>query len=1015
MSQRSLVFRCVASVMTILLIFPAGTSSRVEAETLRFPAVRDLYVSSASGEEEGNNGASPRLKVKGYQEFSLLDFDLSELRGRRIKEAKIGVKLASEERLRQVTVGSIVVPWNEGDGTSYAKTPGASSFRWRETPSVPWSDAVSDDVYSDITSVTFGEGGSFWASAEASEPVDGWQTIPIDPRVAAARAVGISTGFVFFDDVGTELRRRGTDGEEVEIRLFPNRFFYSRDQNSASTPYLEVVVEEEVSEKLDQGKVAAPTELAARTDGLPWGEVEISWTAPNPTSRRLIGFRARIDGVEVPQSLIPAPKINGYATSRERYVARLSNLGLKPGKPKKLELVAVDELGGQSAPAALLFDVSDDKPSDWNDLVGVGKKRGRSGVASRNGASKSQESAKTERNKNDAASFKNALPFLAGSKVAVLHEFDKTTETGEAIPRRSENYAASNAIWNARERRIDLAAARGEFVGFQLAFEGEARKVRAEIRWSRALTDGNIRSSVLSRETKKNARTTSRSQDNGSESGPQATFYRLARVETPRGKIGDPAIPFETLETDLNAGCDSIYCELYVPKDAVAGERRGTLRLTSDGETLDLNIYLTVWNFNIPNELSFLPEMNCYSLPSNELEYYRLAQLHRTYINRVPYSHRGTVGDGLAPKYDAATRSFDWRDWDRRFGSLFDGSAFADSPRGATPIEAFYLPFFENFPANIFEEYDETVRPVDAAFSEEYKASFRAALTDAAEHFADSGWSDSRFLFYLNNKMDYKRNGWSRASSPWLLDEPASFQDFTALRFFAKQLEAALADANIATKSRNAKKNKSNSSNARPILFRADISRPQWSRDSLDGLLDVNVVGGDVFRRYNRRVMERRDRFGELVYAYGTTAAPELNGWQPVAWALDAWSRGADGIVPWQTIGNDESWKNGDELSLFYPATEESGGKVVASIRLKAYRRGQQDVEYLTALCNATGRPRWDVAQALRKRFPLEVRSTFRYSEDAGTQDYPNFSPDEWERLRREIGAFLSETASFKK
>ena len=963
---------------------------RVEAETLRFPAIRDLYVSSASGEEEGNNGASPRLKVKGYQEFSLLDFDVAKLRGRKIKKAKIGVKLASEERLHQVTVGSIVVPWSEGDGTSYAKVSEASSFRWRANPNVPWSDATDADVYSDITSVTFGEGGSFWASGEASEPLDGWQTIPIDPRLVAARAAGISTGFVFFDDVGTELIRRGADGEEVEIRLFPNRFFYSRDQNAASAPYLEVVVEEEVSAKDKREKVAAPTGLAARTDGLPWGEVEISWTVPKTTSRRLIGFQARIDGVDVPQSLIPAPKINGYLTSQERYVARLSNLGLKPGKPKKWELVAVDELGERSAPASLRFDVSDDKPSFWNELVAVKKSETAEG--------------KTASKVKRTSDLNAQLPMLAGSKVAVLNEFDKATETGELIPRRPENYKASNAIWNARERRIDLAAARGEFVGFQIAFDGDARKVRAAIRWNSNLNVGKEIIYVKDGKGK-----------NAAKSTPRTTFYRLARVETARGKIGDPAIPLATSEMNVNGGCDAFYCELYVPQDAPAGEWSGTLRLTSDGETLDLKINLDVWNFNIPNELSFLPEMNCYSLPANELEYYKLAQLHRTYINRVPYSHRGTVGDGLAPKYDAATRSFDWRDWDRRFDSLFDGSAFADSPRGATPIEAFYLPFFENFPANIFEEYDETVRPVDAAFSDDYKKSLHGALKDAAQHFAESGWNDSRFLFYLNNKMDYKRNGWSRASSPWLLDEPASFQDFTALRFFAKQLDSALTDAGFATKGNKlAEKEGESGAASRPILFRADISRPQWSRDSLDGLLDVNVVAGDVFRRYNRRVLERRDRFGELVYAYGTTAAPELNGWQPVAWSLDAWSLGADGIVPWQTIGNDESWKNGDELSLFYPATEEGGGKVVASLRLKAYRRGQQDVEYLTALCNATGRPRWDVAQALRKRLSLEARSTFRYAEDAGTQDYPDFSSEEWERMRREIGAFLSETASFK-
>ncbi len=1006
MTRRILALRGAVSTVATFWILWTAAVARAETETLRFPAVRDLCVSSASGEEDGNNGASPRLKVKGYQEFSLLDFDVARLRGRRIKEAKIGVKLSSEERLHQVTVGSIVAPWTEGDGASYAKTAGASSFRWRANPNVPWSDAVENDVYSDITSVTFGEGGSFWACGEASEPIDGWQTIPIDPRLVAARAAGISTGFVFFDDVGTELIRRGPNGEEVEIRLFPNRFFYSRDQNNASAPYLEVIVEKEV--KYAKEPTSAPIGLAARTEGLPWGEVEISWTTPETTARRLVGFQARIDGVDVPQSLIPAPKINGYSMSSERYVARLSRLGLKPGKTKKFELVAVDELGERSAPATLRFDVSDDKPSDWKDLVAVNK----------SSASQKKRAAKTkpisDLNSDVDRDKSSALPTLAGTKVAVLNEFDKTTESGEAIPARSENYTASNAIWNARERRIDLAAARGEFVGFQLAFEGGARKVRGEIRWNKTVTGDKKTSSNVGASAKKSAKPTAQLKGKTDDAAPQTAFYRLARVETTRGKIGDPAIPLETLETTVNAGRDAIYCEIYVPKDAVAGERRGTLRLTSNGETLDLKICLTVWNFNIPNELSFLPEMNCYSLPANELEYYKLAQLHRTYINRVPYSHRGTVGDGLAPKYDVATRSFDWRDWDRRFGPLFDGSAFADSPRGATPIEAFYLPFFENFPANIFEEYDETVRPVEAAFSDDYKTSLRAALTAAAKHFSESGWDDSRFLFYLNNKMDYKRNGWSRASSPWLLDEPASFQDFTALRFFASQLRQALDDAKLATKSNNARETQNVSPKTRPILFRADISRPQWSRDSLDGLLDVNVVGGDVFRRYNRRVLERRDRFGGLVYAYGTTAAPELNGWQPVAWALDAWSLGADGIVPWQTIGNDESWKKGDELSLFYPATKESGGKVVASIRLKAYRRGQQDVEYLTALCNATGRPRWDVAQALRKRLTLEARSTFRNAEDAGTQDYPDFSPDEWERLRREIGAFLSETASSK-
>ena len=49
------------------------------AETFRIPVSRDLWVSSADGETEGNKGKASQLKLKGYQEFSILDFDLSKI------------------------------------------------------------------------------------------------------------------------------------------------------------------------------------------------------------------------------------------------------------------------------------------------------------------------------------------------------------------------------------------------------------------------------------------------------------------------------------------------------------------------------------------------------------------------------------------------------------------------------------------------------------------------------------------------------------------------------------------------------------------------------------------------------------------------------------------------------------------------------------------------------------------------------------------------------------------------
>ena len=80
-----------------------------------------------------------------------------------------------------------------------------------------------------------------------------------------------------------------------------------------------------------------------------------------------------------------------------------------------------------------------------------------------------------------------------------------------------------------------------------------------------------------------------------------------------------------------------------------SGTHRGTLTLRLGSDLLDIELSLTVWDFTLPDRLGFLPEMNCYNLPTNERDYYRLANLHRTYINRVPYSHRGTVDTGCAP------------------------------------------------------------------------------------------------------------------------------------------------------------------------------------------------------------------------------------------------------------------------------------------------------------------------------------------------------------------------------
>jgi hypothetical protein len=134
---------------------------------------------------------------------------------------------------------------------------------------------------------------------------------------------------------------------------------------------------------------------------------------------------------------------------------------------------------------------------------------------------------------------------------------------------------------------------------------------------------------------------------------------------------------------------------------------------------------------------------------------------------------------------------------------------------------------------------------------------------------------------------------------------------------------------------------------------------------------------------------------------------------QPVAWSLDAWALGCDGVVPWQTVGSADSWKQADDLALFYPP-QQPGGEVIPSIRFKAFRRGQQDVEYLTLLARQTREPRWALGRRVREALHLAGQrqgTGLEGGEDAGRMYYGRLLPQELWALRVRVGEGLSAAA----
>ena len=159
---------------------------------------------------------------------------------------------------------------------------------------------------------------------------------------------------------------------------------------------------------------------------------------------------------------------------------------------------------------------------------------------------------------------------------------------------------------------------------------------------------------------------------------PELTFDGAGRQERSRsssdaitrsrraGPMPDPIVPlgFRRQAPPRRPDVQSLHVEIYVPHDLPPGEYSGTLTLTArsrpqshhaDRETLRLPVSLRVWDFTLPDHLSFLPEMNCYGLPDNERDYYRLAHRHRTVLNRVPYNQNGRMQDGCAPRWDRST------------------------------------------------------------------------------------------------------------------------------------------------------------------------------------------------------------------------------------------------------------------------------------------------------------------------------------------------------------------------
>jgi len=194
-------------------------------------------------------------------------------------------------------------------------------------------------------------------------------------------------------------------------------------------------------------------------------------------------------------------------------------------------------------------------------------------------------------------------------------------------------------------------------------------------------------------------------------------------------------------------------------------------------------------------------------------------------------------------------------------------------------------------------------------------------------------------------------------ASFWLMDEPSDFDDYDANAFIMRlgRLGWQAADA---PKVR--------------MAGRTDVSQPEMVRGLWDGVADVWCLGG--WQRFAPTAAARRRWLTEEQHwCYGGGARIDAAPVAQVQAALTRWVGGITGWMPyWNAFdGGADAWRKARHMAVYYTGRNYAGGKKtypgpIASVKLKHFRRCQQDIEYLHLLARRKGWDRRRVRLALR-------------------------------------------------
>ncbi len=979
-------------------------------EGILCPVVADTQVSfyRSKGENERvwNYGRAEQLKLKGFEEYTLLKFDTSACKGMTVRRATLYLPKTEQCEPSVIAPSTVSADWAEGTGQgnpgevedqAAPSTGGATALR-AVHPDRTWAGPGSN-----LKWVIFGEGGSLYGARKAGRAADAdGEYIRVEMPLDVMQALlveGDSYGICITEEKG----QRAFNKTYIDPPN-PNHFIGSREAGRGSF----LIVE---GERVDTTPPGAIRDAAARP-GAEAGEITLTWTCPGEDGSaggKALGYRVYLsteafadEAKSGAEGASQAEEASLAGKARPARQARLDDdtllprcvtyrpdepgrtqvfpvYDLEPGTQYHFAVIAYDEAGNLSEPA---FFAGRTRETRKFALQPHPRTIGKGGPLT------------SETMRVWACPSNSKINPVTGGSLAG----GKYTGGDGVNP-----VALGNEAWDGEARAVTLFAGRNDFAGFHLVLD---KKV------DRPLSNIVVRVSDLSADEGKGRIAAENveifrqwsSRDEGGVYWPDA----LLPVAGPLA-IPDPTNKIE------GQRAQPLYVDVYVPHDAAPGAYTGRITVEADGmAALDVPVQLKVWRFTLPDTLSFWPNMYNYSMPrfkgpdqwAGVLNMFRLAHRNRLNLKIIPHSHSGnftnpymameTTGDGK----DRRVVSFER--FDEHYGPLLTGEAFADMPRKGVPIADVTLPIFENWPVKLSEGF--TFDPygvhldIREDFTQEYADGFKAVCRQMADHFKKMGYTDNIFEVVFRSKYQY-----APTTTFWLLDEPMFRDDYLAINYFVGLTREGFAGADPVK-----------------VRTRIDCSRVEESH----GLLDkVDWFCGTIgnLREYYRPMRDFMDSYipqadgqGRTLWVYGSTNKVTTSNVANRAWSIEAWLFGADSVLPWLAFGPDGAYDKAAsaDQAVFYPGARFDVNGVLGSLRMKAFRDGQQDVECLVLLADALGATRKEVAGLLAGVAQVQGQFVVERPEAAETISYSRMTPDDLARLRRVVGYNLDVQAA---